>query len=451
MKTVVFLMYHGRGHIHAVFKPAQILRQQGYRVVIAVYEFFREDVIGQEFEFYGLKTVPFALGFEQWQNTIEKKKHLYWHCLRDRWTNRLYKLRLDELTELVANVSPDYLLVDSWQATDFFVLYPQLRTNGTRCGLIQTMLPTVLSAGVPPLNSEVLPYDPAVVNRERKKFFRNRLLKNFKQSVVYFGKTNERLLNDVVRSASIPRDHWPIRSALFSPSVVNLPELVLAPFEFQFKNVSPGSATHYVGFLPSVNRKEKSDPVFAGRYASILKQMATENLALIYCSFGTVNFEDIGPVTKFLDSLYDVVQTLPRTICVVSCNNESVVNSYRDTPRFQVFRSVPQLKVLRDSSLFICHGGINSIKEAVYSSVPLLVYPLRKDVDHEGNAARVEYHSIGLRGNIRSDDVPTIRQKIETLLDSKVYIENLQRLKIQDEKYNEVNFLKMFHGLMPLR
>ena len=44
-------------------------------------------------------------------------------------------------------------------------------------------------------------------------------------------------------------------------------------------------------------------------------------------------------------------------------------------PNAIVRRFVPQLALLRRASLFITHGGMNSVNEALYFGVPLVVYP----------------------------------------------------------------------------
>ena len=81
MRTIVFITYHGIGHFNACFKIAKILQAE-YNIVFAGLSLFKEYVEGQGFTYYSLQTVPFGLGFEQWLNTVEKKKNIYFHSLQ---------------------------------------------------------------------------------------------------------------------------------------------------------------------------------------------------------------------------------------------------------------------------------------------------------------------------------------------------------------------------------
>ena len=44
-----------------------------------------------------------------------------------------------------------------------------------------------------------------------------------------------------------------------------------------------------------------------------------------------------------------------------------------------VYPFVPQLKILKSASLFITHGGMNSVNEALYYGTPMLVIPVGND------------------------------------------------------------------------
>ena len=48
-------------------------------------------------------------------------------------------------------------------------------------------------------------------------------------------------------------------------------------------------------------------------------------------------------------------------------------------PNFIVEKFVPQLEVLQHAALFISHGGMNSVSEALYYNVPLIVVPQGAD------------------------------------------------------------------------
>lgn len=81
-----------------------------------------------------------------------------------------------------------------------------------------------------------------------------------------------------------------------------------------------------------------------------------------------------------------------------------------------LFNQVPQLDLLRNCDMMITHGGLTSIKECIQQNVPMLVYPINRKFDQNGNAARVYFHNLGLRGNISSDSSENIRKKIYSIL-----------------------------------
>jgi MGT family glycosyltransferase len=66
-----------------------------------------------------------------------------------------------------------------------------------------------------------------------------------------------------------------------------------------------------------------------------------------------------------------------------------------------VRRSVPQPDVLARAALFVTHGGMNSVNEAMYAGVPMLVVP--QGADQPLVAGRVVELGAGL--SIRTEDV----------------------------------------------
>jgi MGT family glycosyltransferase len=44
-----------------------------------------------------------------------------------------------------------------------------------------------------------------------------------------------------------------------------------------------------------------------------------------------------------------------------------------------IYPFVPQLEILKQTSVFITHGGMNSVNESIYYGVPMLVMPVGND------------------------------------------------------------------------
>ncbi|WP_197523109.1 macrolide family glycosyltransferase [Actinokineospora pegani] len=69
----------------------------------------------------------------------------------------------------------------------------------------------------------------------------------------------------------------------------------------------------------------------------------------------------------------------------------------------EVHHSVPQLDVLSKASLFVTHGGMNSVLESLYHGVPMVVVPQMNE--QRANALRVA--ELGLGAHLAPEDVTT--------------------------------------------
>jgi len=106
---------------------------------------------------------------------------------------------------------------------------------------------------------------------------------------------------------------------------------------------------------------------------------------LVYCSFGSQIYYQPALFRRVLEAVADrpvqlVVSASDLDLGAVPAN--VLVRAY-----------VPQLEVLRRTSVMITHGGANSVMEAIACGVPLLVAPLCNDQFHE--VAFVERAGIG--------------------------------------------------------
>jgi len=81
---------------------------------------------------------------------------------------------------------------------------------------------------------------------------------------------------------------------------------------------------------------------------------------------------------------------------------------------FSVQAYVPQLDVLQRASVFVTHGGMNSVSESLYYGVPLLVVPQMSEQEVVGR--RVEELGAGLYLAKAKVTAATLRESVEQVL-----------------------------------
>ena len=147
---------------------------------------------------------------------------------------------------------------------------------------------------------------------------------------------------------------------------------------------------------------------------------------LIYISMGTVN-NDLLPIyrsciTALKGEDYQVVMSVGYQTNVVE------IQKYADD--ISIYTTVDQIAVLQKADLFVTHCGMNSVNEALYFGVPLLMLP--QTAEQMGVARRVEQLGAGIL--IKNYKPKTIKNGVQKLLSDKSYY----------EKANEIS--KSFHS-----
>ncbi|TDC21981.1 oleandomycin glycosyltransferase [Micromonospora sp. 15K316] len=131
---------------------------------------------------------------------------------------------------------------------------------------------------------------------------------------------------------------------------------------------------------------------------------------VLYVSMGTLF--DVGP--RLLRSFADALAPLGGTVVVSTGHTDP--GALGPLPENVIaHRSVPQPEVLARAALFVTHGGVNSVNEALYAGVPMLVVP--QGADQPLVAARIVELDAGL--SIRTEDVDaeSVRALARRLLD----------------------------------
>ena len=233
----------------------------------------------------------------------------------------------------------------------------------------------------------------------------------------------------------------------------NVPELVLAPLEFEFSTEIKKDFQYYLGLSQRIENRQDTelDPHFIDAWNEILKQKVNGK-KIIYCSFGTY-FEGADPrLLDFVNVILESVSNISNTILICSVNKfivEVIHSQHITLGNARFFSRVPQLKVLEVSDLFITHGGMGGIKESIYYKVPMLVFPLDLHYDQAGNALKVEIHGLGLRGTFGFERTKDMQAKITRILEDESFKEKLKAFKHQtDNHYTENYFKNLFNQLL---
>ena len=144
---------------------------------------------------------------------------------------------------------------------------------------------------------------------------------------------------------------------------------------------------------------------------------------LIYISMGTVN----NAMLPFYRTCIQALGHTPWQV-VISVGNQVSLDDFGEIPpNISVYPSVDQIAVLKQSDAFLTHCGMNSVSEALYFGVPLIMDPKTKE--QQGVAARVAELGAGilLQGETEQKilsslhkvlEDPTVRQQAERIMKS---------------------------------
>ena len=138
---------------------------------------------------------------------------------------------------------------------------------------------------------------------------------------------------------------------------------------------------------------------------------------LVYLSMGTVNNDLLPLYRSFLQQLSDSPWQV-----VLSVGEQVPLSAFGTLPeQVEIYPSVDQMALLEQADAFVTHCGMNSVSEALYFGVPLVLLPKTKE--QEGVAARV----LELGAGIRADEAQ-LRSALETVLSDPSYRQQAQAI-----------------------
>ncbi len=161
-------------------------------------------------------------------------------------------------------------------------------------------------------------------------------------------------------------------------------------------------------------------------FENIVQLPLIQDRNCIYVSAGsTISFPLI--IYNFLLNIAAKSQMLYYVTFIYSGSNYIKLHHLLPT-NVKMERRHNQLQVLKESNLFISHGGYNSLLESIFYEVPLLILPMCSDqffdaeyAQRNGIALYLDYNTI--------DSSQDLRHKMDEIITNKCFYENVKRLK----------------------
>ncbi len=396
--TVLFVLLPERGAFNASFVLAKELRARGYRVAYLGPKDHSEHVIAQGLEYLIVsppespkEVLRFRL-FRKWREKRSRYKAGY----------RAFRDILSAADEQIKVLAPAVALLDPlmWRYAG-----PLLANRVPVVGL-NTTLAWRFNLDTPPVFSDMLPNDgPRLFQR----------LRNATAWIpILLRESWSQIREDVNRVAIMgPRgaSRYRARSIVaqnggrlaigeYGPRLI-APEVVLAPAEFDFPGAPRTNGRIYAGSCVDMDRQD----------VEFDWSQINDDKPLLYCSLGT--YSKAYPNAKRLfGAVVEAFKDRTDWQLVVQIGDAVTGDELGPVPSHIVLaKATPQIALLRRAALFITHGGFSSVREGTILSVPMVVFPCW--LDQPGNAARVVFHRLGLRGDIStvtSDDIAALVQ-----------------------------------------
>lgn len=426
-------MAHGlTSPLNASLELSRRLRRAGHDVTYLSHADVAAEVENHGFAFVQLtdqdevrKTIPFS-------NPID------W--FRRMRTARTQSIRSTELEDELRSLNPDLLLID------LEMHYPVIATAalGIPTMLVMNFLSIFRLPGLPPLNSSLLPGDHKAIERAWRRVrlealgarIRHKLGKGAIGDVVRpvsYGTRFYADLRQVAKQRGYPLRANTDRKQWLRPfSYTLLPVLCLNASELEFPHEHHPNI-RYVGPMVNKNRPERRvSPEDRERWDGFVRSRNGEGRPLIYCSLGSY-WSD----RDFLRMVLAAFAERPQWDLVLGLGGQATPGELGPVPdNVLLLDYAPQLDVLAKADCAITHGGLASVNECIACEVPMIVYPPGL-LDQDGNAARIDYHNLGVRGDWNTWDSADLARRIEYVLGNRHMTASIGQMRTAYESYEE--------------
>jgi len=401
-RFIVFIMTPFKSHMFPSFKMATILKELGIQSIYISSLKMKHEIESRGFIFYN------NLNFNENGSCMS--------------TSEVAK-------DVIKKYSPQLFLVE----TSFWKWALQLKGLKQPFKMIQTWICCERARMLKPLDYRLVTDDSLsshVQNEDDWVRYNNKQTEDFEHSdfQLYYKQVlkEANLQEDVIHISKVNRVGY--------FKVKDVEEIILFPKEFDVERDNY-SGINYIGPFIYENREQNS--------IDWLK-LNIQNRPIVYCAMGSLTntFKNKNIFFKKIISAFAELKDYFLILVSGPNNHELLANDFGEN--IYICEFAPQIDILKQSSLFITHGGAGSIKESIKFGVPMLVYPWKTKSDMYGNADRLEFHKIGQLGDIDLDSIQTIKHRIIDVHTDKTIRLNLSKMQNIFLKYekNEKQYLE---------
>ena len=212
---------------------------------------------------------------------------------------------------------------------------------------------------------------------------------------------------DIAKDIPLKNDNW-LDEIIYNPPELNLVYTLreYQPYSEEFPD------EHYKFLGPSMYERH------------VLPLDFTKgNRPLIYISLGTVLKGAVSFFQNCIEAFRD-----ENVDVIISVGQKFKIKRLKNIPaNVHIYPSVPQTEILKMANVFVTHGGMNSVSEALVSGTPMVVIPFVSD--QPVNAECVEKLGAGKRLGYSSVDRNTLKNCVLSVIHDNAIKSNLTKVQ----------------------
>lgn len=454
MAHIVFNVFPAVSHYNSTFDVALLLKNHGHQIsYISHTDEYSEHVRAKGFSFskYSFANEvyrhPFTSAIEFLLMLINQQAASY---IADLYNMKSFeKAALEEtlFDTIVSELKPNLVLFDGALSLNALVF----KKYGIPCAIFQPYFRLDKERYFPSLTSGLKPvhtfWGGVRAELSWQRYFLSQAARRWITRALFFGAEPRTMAAKIAEKRSRQKEIEVNKNFYFG--IKDVPEIYFCAEELDFPRVK---ARDVLCINPIVSR-QRADTGYDYSYATRIKEIrirSKENSSpIVYCSLGSRNVIQFKGCRSFLQKIIYAFSNLNYELIIATGENIEP-HVFRSVGKnIHVFQTVPQYDLLQISDLMITHGGMISILECINHEVPMIVYPLTKNWDQHGNAARTVHHGLGLRGNIKNEKIRQIRKKVEQILTNHDYKRRVQSMKRKiEENFDSCRIINALESLM---